>query len=422
MDPTTLRSSLVLFASLLLLACASDGGALDPGPDPISETDAGTDDAPSSPSYDDDAIKSVLDLPATPFDYEPDLPAHFLSTAVTGMINTPSDNPITDEGATLGRVLFFDVALSANRTVACASCHASDEGYSDTERLSVGFEGGLTGRNSMGLVNVRYYQRGAMFWDERAASVEDQVLRPIQDATEMGMTLDALVARLEGTSHYPPLFELAFGDPAITEERISFALAQFVRAHVSSSSRYDEGLAAANGQVLATFANFTEDENRGKLLFFGAPQDGGVACATCHVSNPPPGAPGVQGNLAIFQMPAPRNNGLDADTSDDQGVGAITGRAADMGLFKSPSLRNVALSAPYMHDGSIATLRGVIEHYNTGVQDHPNLDPILRDGPGGPPRQLGLSDEDMDALVAFLETLTDHGFVTDERFSNPFLP
>ncbi|MEM6531358.1 MAG: cytochrome c peroxidase [Myxococcota bacterium] len=382
-----------------------------------SNTDGNNDIAPTA-GYSADAIQAVLALPETPLNYEnPSLPSLFDSAAVRALHNAPADNPITDEGATLGRVLFYDTLLSANRTLSCSSCHASGAGFSDPDQFSTGFEGGFTGRNSMSLMNLAYYANGAMFWDERADSLEEQVLMPIQDTVEMGLTLEQLVQRVEDTDYYPLLFELAFGDSAVTSERISFALAQYVRSIVSSGTRYDEGLAAAGGNTNMDFANFSAEENRGKELFFAPAGAGGANCAVCHADAD--GAPGPRATAVILQMGRARNNGLAANTSDDGGLGDVTGRPQDDGLFKSSSLRNIALTGPYMHDGSLETLRDVVEHYNSGIEDHPNLDRVLR-GRGNQPQRLDLSDDDIDAVVAFMETLTDESVVNDERFTNPF--
>jgi cytochrome c peroxidase len=360
-----------------------------------------------------DEVTAVLDLPDTPYDYDDELPAHFRGALDRGNDNTPADNPITAAGATLGRVLFHDPALSANGTVACASCHVQDAGFADPDTFSTGFDRGLTTRNAMTIVDARFYRNGRFFWDERAATLEEQVLLPIQNEVEMGMTLDGLVAAVAARPYYPYLFERAFGDAEVSADRIARALAQYVRAAVSYRSRYDEGIAAA-GDVARPFANFTAEEERGKQLFLGQ-----AACARCHLDNGGP-LPGPPPNQAVFLIDVPTSNGLDADTDvADVGVGAITGVAADLGRFKSPSLRNVALTAPYMHDGRLATLEDVIDHYADGVLDHPNLDPRLR-GPGGAPRILGLDAADRSALVAFLHTLTDLALVEDVRFSDPF--
>ncbi|MCP5532216.1 MAG: c-type cytochrome [Akkermansiaceae bacterium] len=346
---------------------------------------------------------ATLDLPETPFNYaNPTLPAHLRAPVIRAQDNTPVDNPVTDAGATLGRVLFYDNRLSANQTVSCASCHQAEHGFSDPARFSTGFDGGLTGRNSMGLTNARYYARGHFFWDERAATLEDQTLEPIQNAVEMGMTLDVLTSRIENEPYYAELFTDAFGDETITTDRISKALAQFVRSIVSGNSKYDQG-------VPLGFSNFNAQEQQGRQIFTG-PAGG---CAACHGSdNFVPGA-------AIF------NNGLE-NPYIDKGLGEVTGLAADEGFFKVPSLRNIELTAPYMHDGRFATLEEVVDFYNNGVVNHPNLSPQLRLPPGPPgspppgPRRLNLTNDQKAALVAFLKTLTDTSVTTDPKFSDPF--
>jgi cytochrome c peroxidase len=211
----------------------------------------------------DSSVSNVLTLPATPYPYSsPNLPAHLLDPAVQATINTPTNNPITDAGATLGRVLFYDKKLSANHSISCSSCHVQENGFSDPAVFSVGFDGGLTDRNSMGLSSARFYQRGRFFWDERAATLEIQTLQPIQHAVEMGMTLTGLVSRMQGYEYYPVLFTAAFGDPAITTNRIARALAQFMRSMDSYQSKFDAGVAVG-------FTNFTPLELQGQQIFNG---------------------------------------------------------------------------------------------------------------------------------------------------------
>ncbi len=342
------------------------------------------------------------------------LPAHFRSPAVQALDNTPADNPITDDGATLGRVLFYDTTLSANRTISCASCHDQASAFSDPAQFSTGFDGGHTDRNAMPIVDARFYGRGRFFWDERAATLEEQVLQPIQNPVEMGLTLDELVARVSAQPYYATLFERAFGDSTVTSDRIARALAQFSRALVSYRSRFDRELAAA-GDVGARFPGFTPEEEAGKNLFLGR---GG--CAGCHLFNGPP-RPGPRPNQAVFFVDIPTNNGLDRTLEGDGGVGELTLRNTDLGRFKSPSLRNVALTAPYMHDGRMARLEDVVEHYRRRVQPHPNLDPRLR-LPDGTPRNVPMTDAEAASLVAFLRTLTDEALTTDPWFSDPFQP
>lgn len=366
-------------------------------------------------------VTAALALPAAPYAYadaDVALPAYLRSDFVKAQDNTPADNPITDAGAALGRVLFYDTALSLSGTVSCASCHSQAHAFSDTTATSLGFAGERTARNAMPIVDARFYRDGRFFWDERAATLEAQVLQPIQNPVEMGLTLPQLVERVGAKAYYPFLFTQAFGDATVTSDRIARALAQFSRAIVSYRARFDEGL-AATGNVQAGFPNFTAEENRGKQLFLGP-----AGCAACHLDEGrPPG--GARQNQAVFYIAAPVNNGLTAGgPSDDAGVGAITGRRQDMGRFKAPSLRNVALTAPYMHDGSLATLADVIDHYDKGVLAHPNLDPRLQEPtrPAGTvvPRRLNLTAADRAALAAFLGTLTDQALLTDPKFADPF--
>ena len=359
-------------------------------------------------------VTSVLDLPDQPYGYASvQLPAHFLTPLVRAMDNTPADNPTTDDGATLGRVLFYDTELSSNRTIACASCHDQAHAFADPSQFSEGFLGGHTARNAMAVTDARFYANGRFFWDERAATLEDQVLMPIQNEVEMGLTLDELVARVAAAPYYGALFERAFGDRTVTSGRIARVLAQFSRSLVSYRSKYDTAL-AATGDVRMPLRGFTAQEEQGKQLFLGR-----ARCGGCHLFNGPP-MPGPLGNQAIFFIDVATNNGLDAATGvGDDGVGDQTAIARDMGRFKSPSLRNAALTAPYMHDGRFATLEEVVDHYRTGVLAHPNLDPRLR-APGGAPLNVDLSDDEAAALVAFLQTLSDDALTRDPWFSDPF--
>ncbi|WP_420388092.1 cytochrome-c peroxidase [Roseivirga sp.] len=347
-------------------------------------------------------FSEVINLPDDTYNYANiDLPDHFLANAVSRIDNTPNNNQVTDAGATLGRVLFYDKILSANNTTACASCHIQANGFADGRALSIGFEGGETGRNSMGLANARYYDNGHFFWDERAGTLEDQVLMPIQDDVEMGLTLDELVSKIQEQDYYEPLFTEAFGNSTVTTNRIADALAQFVRSMVSYESRFDVGLAAVNGNENADFPNFSQLENLGKDLFFS----GRTQCSNCHAT-------------ATMSGDRARNNGLDAGFPD-LGLGAVTGNANDNGKFKVNSLRNIALTAPYMHDGRFETLEEVIGFYDRGIQNNPNLDQRLRTNNGNV-RRMNLNPQERQALVAFLRTLTDDNFISDVKFSNPF--
>ena len=344
------------------------------------------------------APKTALKLPSTPYRYaNVELPAHF-SQAARSFDNTPIDNPLSDDGATLGRVLFYDKRLSANNTTSCASCHVQKHAFADPKRVSRGFHGAFTDRRAMPLVNVRYYERGRFFWDERGEFLEQMVLLPIQSRIEMGQDLKQVVSTLGRDAAYPPLFARAFGDRAISEARIGKALAQFVRSMVSYQSRYDEGRARVSS-ASADFDNFTLQENRGKALFMRN-------CSTCHMKD---------GNEHFFVL-TPANTGMRAnDPAADGGVGDVTLRPADLGSFKSPSLRNVEVTGPYAHDGRFATLDALIDHYS----DNPIFDPTV--GYVVPVGPLKFTASEKAALVAFLKTLTDQAFLTDPRFSNPFV-
>ncbi len=358
---------------------------------------------------------ATLNLPESPYNYAaPDLPQHYMvetlgfraQRAAILDDNTPADNPTTDHGATLGRVLFYDANLSANRTVACASCHKSEYGFSDERVFSVGFDGGQTERHSMGLTNARFYRNGRFFWDQRAETLEEQALMPFQDPIEMGMTLDGLVARVRAGDYYPALFEAAFGDPEITADRVGKAIAQFVRSMVSYTSRYDVGRAMVDDRS-QPFPNFTDDENQGKFLFVMPPPLGGFGCFFCHEGE------------AFIGIEA-TNDGLDA-VSEDPGYGEVTGLPQHDALFKVPSLRNIELRAPYMHDGRFGTLEEVIDHYSDGIQPHPNLGLPFGVRDGQVIAQLNMTPNEKRQLLAFLRTLTDKRMTDDPKFATPFV-
>lgn len=339
----------------------------------------------------------ALRLPETPYNYAVlDLPGHFQTESAQRFDNTPADNPVTDRGATLGRVLFYDTRLSASDTISCGSCHVQKHAFVDPNRFSRGHQGGMTDRHAMNLVNLRYHPRARFFWDERGGNLEEMVLMPVENHLEMGENPAQLPAKLGRDEHYARLVGDAFGDPQITTDRISRALAQFIRSMVSYRSKYDVGRARA-GSVSEDFDNFTRQENRGKALFLRN-------CGLCHLPND---------QDAHFVMIEPVNTGLDAGTANaDGGVGDITLVPKDVGRFKSPSLRNVEVAAPYMHDGRFATLEAVLEHYSSGGTNHPNRDVRIQ--------PLHLTASEKGALLAFLRTLTDPDFLVDPKFSDPF--
>lgn len=350
-------------------------------------------------------IAGTIDLNAL-FDYSnQSIPSYIAKD------NTPANNPITDEAATLGRVLFYDKNLSLNNTVSCASCHKQEFAFSDTARLSVGFDGGLTTRHAMRLVNSRFANEGHFFWDERATTLELQTLEPIQNAVEMGFSsengqpdLDSMINKLSVIDYYKTLFKLAFGDTVVTENRIQRAIAQFVRSIQSFDSKFDVGFAQTNN-LNANFPNYTAQENEGKRLFL-APPPIGAGCQGCHAA-------------PEFDIkPNSGNNGVIAVAADSTQI--------DLTNTKAPSLRDLinpsgAPNGPMMHNGNFATVMDVINHYNLILPDqaNTNLDPVLA-GPNGQGQMLNLTETEKQALAAFLATLTGSDVYTNERWSNPF--
>jgi len=371
---------------VFFLSCRKDPGLITPLPPVLDSIPDGDSLIPYQPN-----------LPDTLYDYENiDYPDYMLNDPQLNLINNFNDgNNITNEGATLGRVLFYDKNLSANNTIACASCHHQNKAFSDGLAYSQGFEGGLTGRNAMAISNANYNRR--FFWDTRANFIEQQALMPIQHPIEMGMELTNLEQKLTALDYYAPLFEAAFGSVTVTSDRIAIALGMFMKAMRSFNSKYDQGVPLA-------FSNFSTQELEGKDLFLG----GTIKCNQCHTTQ-------------NFGGTERQNNGLDAYFTDI-GVAAITDNEEDIGKFKTPSLRNIELTGPYMHDSRFATLDEVLDFYSTDINAHPNLDDRLAsDGQtGGPPIQFNFTPEEKAALIAFLKTLTDLQYISDPKYSNPF--
>ena len=307
-------------------------------------------------------------------------------------VELPGDNPLTVEGVALGRALFHDARLSRNGQVSCASCHQRERAFADAaKRFSAGVDGQLGDRNSMPLFNLAWHD--AFFWDGRVERLRDQALAPIVHAKEMASSLDDVVRQLGGLKEYRERFREAFGDEQVSPARIGLAIEQFLLTLISQNSRFDR---AARGEI-----PLTAEERRGLELFVTEhdPDRGlrGADCFHCHGGN-------------LFTNHRFADNGLGLDPQD-AGRARATGKVSDRGKFKTPSLRNVAVTGPYMHDGRFATLMEVVEHYNSGVKRTPNLDPNLAKHPVA---GLGLNEEDRRALVAFLRTLTDMTFVASD--------
>lgn len=316
--------------------------------------------------------------------------AHRLNLAVTRrfpQVSLPVDNPLTREGVELGRRLFQEARLSSDGTLSCASCHQQERAFADLGRRSLGVGGRAGTRNAPALFNLAWQDH--FFWDGRVKTLREQVLLPVQDKNEMNETLPRMVAKLESDATYRTSFTQAFGSPGVTAERVALALEQFLLTLVSQESRFDRAARKA--------IQLTESEKRGLQLFVTEfdPARGlrGADCFHCHGGT-------------LFKSQQFANNGLEL-MERDVGRMAVTGNEMDRGKFKTPSLRNIAYTAPYMHDGRFATLEEVIEHYSGGVKRSATLDPNLAKHPE---RGLQLTSQEKADLVAFLKTLSDESF------------
>jgi cytochrome c peroxidase len=330
------------------------------------------------------------------------LPEHFeLATGELPMPAIKEDNLLTVEGVKLGRMLFYEKILSGNNTQSCGSCHHQQFAFSDTTTLSIGIEEKEGKRNTMSIFNLASHSN-EFFWDGRAHLVRDQVLRPIQDELEMNESMENVIMKLSASPRYKGQFENAFGSAEINSEKISLALEQFILSIISMDSKYDQ---SRRGEVV-----LSTSEERGRILFFTGrnvmfPALSGPDCAHCHGG-------------ANFDNNQYANNGLDDDASlIDIGREAVTANAADHGKFKVPSLRNIALTAPYMHDGRFKTIEEVIDHYDHGVQASSTLDPALA---ARRENGLKLSAQDKADLKAFLESLSDPILISNPAYADPF--
>lgn len=324
-----------------------------------------------------------------------------------GKVPSPEDNPMTVEGVKLGRMLFYEKRLSATNTMSCGTCHQQKFAFSDGGKaVSHGITGAPGTRNAMALINLAWST--SYNWDGSKKTLEEQARVPMESPIEMHQGMNRAANKLQNTSTYPPLFLKAFGSEVITEENILKALGQFERTLVSWNSKYDQ---FNNGTV-----RLTADEEAGRKLFFtphplmtGTPLVARTAnCFDCHGG-------------ANFSRQLITNNGLDM-TFADKGLGGITGLEKDNGKFKAPSLRNIALTAPYMHDGRFKTLEDVLQHYNHGVQKNsPGLHiEMMTSNTGVAQDQLGLTPTEVNQVIAFLKTLTDTSFVNNPALSDPF--
>lgn len=342
--------------------------------------------------------------------HEPTPLADFSAPFVFGRFEIPADNPLTEESVELGRRLFYDRRLSGNNVVSCATCHQQKFAFTDGRKTGIGVSGRPLSFNSMSLANLLWGAQ-RFFWDGRVTTLEEQALVPIQHPDEMGEDLQRLVAELSADADYRARFDAAYGE--ISATAISRALASFQRTLVSSNSRYDQFL---RGEIA-----LSAQEELGRKLFMAHPDVKvslrGANCIDCHSQFL---TSGFSAGLDGFS-----NNGLDDEQHLPAGLEAVTGNPAHRGMFKVPTLRNIALTGPYMHDGRLATLEEVLHHYNGGVHRSSTLSPLIaeasnRDSESSEGVSLHLSEEEQAAIIVFLHTLTDHDFVTTERFSDPF--
>jgi cytochrome c peroxidase len=320
-------------------------------------------------------------------------------------MDIPADNPLTEEGVELGRLLFWETRLSEDNSMSCGSCHLPEVNFADPAQYSTGVTGAVGTRNAMALINLGW--ASSFFWDGRSPSLEDQIRDPVPHPSEMNLPWPEAVAKLQadGTdTRYPERFFDAFGTTEISEDLVVMAIAQFVRTMISADSKFDRW---RRGET-----DLTDSEYSGYQMFLregGDPEEVpggqfGGDCFHCH------GEAGLQFTDHLFH-----NNGLDPSFEADPGRASVTGSPLDSGLFRTPTLRNVALSAPYMHDGRFQTLEEVVEHYNSGGVASSTIDPFMKYTTGG----LSLAPSQKADLLAFLHTLTDTVFVQNPAFQDP---
>jgi cytochrome c peroxidase len=334
----------------------------------------------------------------------------FSAPFVFGHFQVPADNPLTRESVELGRRLFYDARLSANGVVSCSTCHIQRLAFTDGRRTSVGVSGRPMAFNSMSLANLMWGPQ-RFFWNGRAATLEEQALIPIQHPDEMAQDLERLVADLSADEGYRELFETAYGE--ISPATIACALASFERTLISSNSRYDQFL---RGETM-----LDAQEELGRKLFMAHPDVKvslrGANCIDCHSQF-------LTGGFSA-RYDGFSNNGLDDEEHLQPGLQTVTGDPAHRGMFKVPSLRNIALTAPYMHDGRFTTLDEVLDHYDSGVRNSSTLSSVIVEADNSGATEAGrislhLTTDEKAAIIAFLHTLTDQDFVSAERLSDPF--
>ncbi|HZV70941.1 MAG TPA: cytochrome c peroxidase [Saprospiraceae bacterium] len=340
-------------------------------------------------------LRATLELPAEPYAY--------------GRLGFGSSNK-TDAIGTLGRVLFYDKNLSSDNSVSCGSCHQQHLGFADDDAFSKGVHNRITARNTLSLGSFRSFGEYSedpqtnLFWDNRVKSLHDQMIQTIRNPNEMGLEMKDVVAKIKDLDYYKILAQKAFFDENLNEELVLFAIENFITSIQSETSKFDI-VASHNsiGFTAAPWSEFNEQENMGKRLFMDN-------CVSCH----------NQG-LSVFTNDFLRsaNNGLDLEYAD-KGEGEVNPSPDALAIFKIPGLRNIALTAPYMHDGRFGSLEQVLDFYSSGIQDHPNLNPLLK-SEDGHAKKFNFTTGEKDALIQFLNTLTDNTMTSEVKWSNPFL-
>ena len=373
---------ILLIAPLLILACKDD----DDGGGTVVE------------------CKDLVDIPYAPTGYNLPNPTGWNVNMII-----PADNPLTEAGVSLGHKLFFDPILSVDSTISCASCHDPKLAFTDGIALSVGVNNLMSTRSSMSILNAGYFENG-MFWDGRSPTLEDQALHPVENPVEMADIWENVEKKLQRHLEYPAEFRKAFGiecSEDITRDMVTKAIAQYERTLLSYNSRYDKKFFQGNTDPFL----FTDEETDGYFIYFDDVASSGLSAGHCNHCHK--GFGGLLTSDNYFN-----NNIEDVNSYNDfpdPGLGGVTGKQSDIGKFRAPSLRNIALTAPYMHDGRFETLTEVIEHYNSGGHQFDNSTPgsIIQGG-------LNLSEYEKKALEAFLHTLTDTSYFNNPHYLNPF--
>jgi cytochrome c peroxidase len=325
----------------------------------------------------------------TPIPYSLEIPILFADKLIAPII--PADNPLTQEGVALGKKLFFDTILSGDETQSCASCHDPKKSFTDQQQFSNGVNDNLGTRNAMPLFNLAWNFDERFAWDGKEFSLEKQALEPVTNPIEMHGNWENITKKLQNNLEYKDLFLRAFGTSIIDSTLVTKAIAQFERTLISGNSKFDKYL---RGEI-----NLTPEEQNGFDVFMDESKGD---CFHCHGSD----------NNPIWSDNKFHNNGLD-NVFVDLGLGKITGDPKDNGKFKSPSIRNLAFTAPYMHDGRFATLEEVINHYSEGLKRSPTIDPLMKKVDEG---GVHLSTQDKSNLKTFLQTLSDYNFINNPTF------